>query len=161
MILWFLFTWRELVSLNLSLLPMQSSLWKNVDFFSKSLTIPWSWMFNINDDEYTYYFLNCLQHTFFTFMCYNWWRRIKISFFLYLSRMRIHFEIPFMFSEKNCKSELVVRSIYGNIIDEHIGYWMWYCMHLLTELVGLLLLRKIEKEEKCNLVPRIKKSVVI
>ena len=22
-------------------------------------------MFNINDDEYTYYFLNCLQHTFF------------------------------------------------------------------------------------------------
>ena len=34
-------------------------------------------------------------------------------------------------------------------------------MHLLTELVGLLLLRKIEKEEKCNLVPRIKKSVVI
>ena len=51
-------------------------------------------------------------------------KKNKDIIFLYLSRMRIHFEIPFMFSEKNCKSELVVRSIYGNIIDEHIGYWM-------------------------------------
>ena len=40
--------------------------------------------------------------------------------------MRIHFEIPFMFSEKKIVkvSWYLVRSIYGNILDEHIGYWM-------------------------------------